>query len=255
MKIIVLVKQVPDTWGARKLDVGTGLVDRGATEAVVDEISERTVEMALRFKDADKSVDVVVLTMGPEPAKDALRKCLAMGADSAVHVVDPTLAGSDAARTASVLAAAVKRVGFDVVIAGDESTDGRGGVVPAMIAEHLGLPHLTSMNSVSLSAGTVSGERSTGNGTAEVHAGLPAIVSITERAAEARFPNFKGIMSARKKPLEELSFADLEAHNDAARSVVLSTRERPARAAGTLIVDDGTAASRLVDFLATNRLI
>src|SRR5262245_10670094 len=130
MKIIVLVKQVPDTWGERKLDLATGLVDRDGSEAVVDEISERAVEVALRAKDADKSVEVVVLTMGPEPAKDALRKCLGMGADSAVHVLDPSLAGADAAWTASVLAAAVRRAGFDLVIAGNESTDGRGGVVP-----------------------------------------------------------------------------------------------------------------------------
>lgn len=255
MKIIVLVKQVPDTWGERKLDVSTGLVNREASDAVVDEISERAVEVALRFKDADKSVDVVVLTMGPESAKDSLRKCLAMGADSAVHVVDSALAGSDAAWTASVLAAAVKRVGFDLVIAGNETTDGRGGVVPAMIAEHLGLPHLTSMNTVALSAGAVNGERALENGTADVHVGLPAVVSITERAAEPRFPNFKGIMSAKKKPLEELSLGDLDVAPGAGRSVVLSTKERPARTAGTVIVDDGTAGTRLAEFLATNRLI
>jgi electron transfer flavoprotein beta subunit len=255
VKIIVLVKQVPDTWGARTLDLTTGQLNRGASEAVIDEIGERATEVALTLKDADKSVEVVVLTMGPEDAADALRKGLAMGADSAVHVVDDALSGSDLAWTASVIAAAITHEGFDLVIAGNESTDGRGGVLPAMIAEHLGLPHLTYLNTVEVSGGEVKGERNTGTGSAEVHATLPAVVSVTERSAEPRFPNFKGIMSAKKKPLTVVSLADLTADAASGRSIVLSTKERPAREAGTKIVDDGTAGTQLADYLASNRLI
>src|ERR1700712_465289 len=123
MKIAVLVKQVPDTYGERKLDVATGLIDRDASDAVMDEINERALEVALTLKDSDKSTEVVLITMGPASAKDALRKGLSMGADSAVHVLDDDLEGSDAPTTATVLAAALRQQSFDLVIAGNESTD------------------------------------------------------------------------------------------------------------------------------------
>lgn len=258
MKIIVLVKQVPDTWGDRKLDLSTGILDRGASEAVIDDIGERALELALTLKDADKSVEVVVLTMGPDSAKDALRKGLAMGADSAVQIVDDTLAGSDLGWTATVLAAAVGKAGYDLVIGGNESTDGRGGVIPAMLAENLGVPNLSFLNSAEISGDSVSGERGTENGTVDVHASLPAVISVTERSPEPRFPNFKGIMSAKKKPLDTWSLGDLgldESSFPAGRSAIVSTTERPARTAGTKIVDDGTAATQLAEFLAAGRLI
>ncbi|MBK5238278.1 MAG: electron transfer flavoprotein subunit beta/FixA family protein, partial [Actinomycetales bacterium] len=142
MKIVVLMKQVPDTWGDRSLNLETGWVDRTSDAQVIDEINERALEVALCQKDSDKSTEVIVLTMGPADVSDSLRKALAMGCDSAIHILDDTLAGSDAARTATMLAAALREVNADLIIAGNESTDGRGGVVPAMIAEHLGLAHL-----------------------------------------------------------------------------------------------------------------
>lgn len=257
MKIIVLVKQVPDTEEERRLDPSTGLLDREAAESVADEINERALEVALRYKDANKGSEIVVLTMGPVSAVKALRKALSMGADSAVHVVDDALEGVDIARTAAVLAAAVQRTGFDLVLAGNESTDGRGGVVPAMVAEHLGLPLLPSLNSVEITAATVAGEVSVEYGSLAVSAALPAIVSVTERSAEARFPNFKGIMTAKRKPLATLSLADLglDARGAGGASMVLSLSERPARTAGKKIVDDGTAARELAEFLVASRLV
>lgn len=255
MKIIALVKQVPDTWGERVLDPQTGLLDREASDAIIDEINERALEVALRYKDDNKDAEVVALAVGPKGATDTLRKALAMGADSAVHVLDEGISGADLAFTAEVLAAAAKRSGFDLVIAGNESTDGRGGVVPAMLAEKLGVPQVTYLDTVELSAGEVRGERATEYGTLEVSSTLPAVVSVTERAAEPRFPNFKGIMSAKKKPLETVSLADLGVAAPAARSVVTQVAQRPERSAGTKIVDDGTAATQLAEFLATNRLI
>ena len=162
MKIIVLVKQVPDTDEERRLDLTSGVLDRGAGENVADEISERALEVALRYKDAHKETQVVVLSMGPGSVTKALRKSLSMGADSAIHVQDDALSGADAGWTAAVLAEAAKQAGFDLVVAGNESTDGRGGVVPAMIAEHLGLPHLSFLNAVDISENVISGERSTG---------------------------------------------------------------------------------------------
>lgn len=255
MKIIALVKQVPDTWGERVLDTETGLLDREASDAIIDEINERALEVALQYKDDNKDAEVVALAVGPKGATDTLRKALAMGADSAVHIVDDGLSGADMALTADVIAAAVQRTGFDVVIAGNESTDGRGGAIPAMLAEKLGLPQLTYLDTVELTSDSVRGERATEYGTLEVSSALPAVVSVTERAAEPRFPNFKGIMSAKKKPLETLGLGDLGVSAPGARSVVTSVAERPERSAGTKIVDDGTAAAQLVDFLASNRLI
>lgn len=255
MKIVVLVKQVPDTWGDRILDTATGLLDRAAGEAVIDEIGERAIEIAMRAKDADKTVEVVVLTMGPPEAHDVLRKGLAMGADRAIHVVDDALAGADMARTARVLAAAVRRESPDLVVAGNESTDGRGGVIPAMLAEHLALPSLDALDEVTVSGDRVSGLRSTEHGTADVHAMLPAVIAITERAAEPRLSSFKGIMSAKKKPLESVSLPELGDAPATAASIVLSTVARPPREAGRTVVDDGTAAEQLAEFLVSARLV
>jgi electron transfer flavoprotein beta subunit len=255
MKIIVLVKQVPDTWGDRVLDERTGLLDRGASDAVIDEIGERATEVALRVKDADKATEVVALTMGPKGAVDVLRKALAMGADSAIHVLDDELAAADLVRTARVIAAAVQKAGFDLVIAGNESTDGRGGVLPAMLAELLQLPAATGLGEVDIDASGVRGTRVTDDGTVALHSGLPAIASITEGAAEARFPSFKGVMQAKKKPLETWSLGDLGVGQAAAHTEVRSTAQRPERQAGVKITDDGTAAAQLVEFLAANRLV
>jgi electron transfer flavoprotein beta subunit len=255
MKIIVLVKQVPDTAEERRLDRVTGRVDRDATERVADEINERALEVALRLKDVDKKTEVVVLTMGPADATQALRKALSMGADSAVHVVDDRLEGADIARTAEVLAAAVKQVGFDLLVAGNESTDGRGGVVPAMIAEHLGLPLLPSLNTVDINAGSVTGEAGIEDGSLTVRSSLPAVISVTERVAEARFPSFKGIMTAKRKPLATMSLDDLRLDSATPATAVLATSERPARVAGKKIYDDGNAGAELAEFLAAGRLI
>lgn len=256
MKIIVLVKQVPDTWGDRVMDEKSGRLDRGASDAVIDEIGERAIEVALQVKDADKATEVVVVTMGPKGATDVLRKGLAMGADSAVHIDDAGLEGADLVATAGALAAAVQRIGgYDVIVAGNESTDGRGGVIPAMVAETLGLPAATFLSSVELSSSGVRGTRATEDATLTVSAPFPAVVSITENAAEARFPGFKGIMQAKKKPLETWSAADLGVTAPAATSVVRSVAERPARQAGIKITDDGTAAAQLADFLAAQRLL
>lgn len=255
MKLLVLVKQVPDTWGDRSLDLVSGRVQRTPADAVIDEISERAIEVALRVKDADKVTEVVLLTMGPVSAKDALIKGLAMGADSAVHVVDDALAGSDLGRTAEVLAAVARSQGFDLVIAGNESTDGRGGVVPAMIAEHLGWPHISNLDVVDIGA-TVAGTRSTGEGTMEVHAGLPAVISVSERVAEPRFSNFKGIMTAKKKPMLVTSVRDLGIDvTEGPWSLVTTVQERPARSSGTKIIDDGTAGTQLAEFLTNARII
>jgi len=254
MKIVVLLKQVPDTWSDRRLDATSGRVVRVASDAVTDEIDDRALEVALLYKDS-QDVEIVTLALGPAAVTDSLRKSLAVGADSAVHVLDDGLAGADLALTAATLGAAIRRIGFDLVIAGSESTDGRGGVIPAMVAEHLGVPHLTYLESVDIGADSVTGTRATEGGTLAAHTPLPAVISVTERSAEPRFPNFKGIMRAKKKPMEVLTAADLALDDHRARTVVLSVAERPARSAGTVIKDEGDAGVRIADFLADARLI
>ena len=259
MKIVVLAKQVPDTWSDRKLNLTTGMFDRDASEPVPDEINERALENALRYKDANPDTDIVVLSMGPEDTAKTLRKLLSMGADSAVLVEDAILAGADMIQTATVLAAAVQKIGAHLVLAGNESTDGRGGVVPAMVAELIGLPLLPGMESVQITPDSVSGAVQVDGETLSLHSALPAVVSVTERTAEARFPNFKGIMQAKKKPFATWSLSDLCVQTGpeaaAACSVMVSAAERPAKQSGPKITDDGTAAAQLADFLASHRLI
>lgn len=256
MKIAVLIKQVPDTETERRLSAN-GRADRDGSDRVTDEITERALEVALKQKDADKGVEIVVVTMGPGTATEALRKALSMGADKAIHVQDESLGGSDALTTARVLAAALGETDSDLVIAGNESTDGRGGVVPAMIAEALDLPFLGPLDSVELVDRTVRGERSDAEGTTLLRAGIPAVISVSEAVGEARFPKFKGILGAKRKPVAVHSAVELGVSglDHAAGSLVLSVAQRPARTAGTKIVDDGQAAAQLAAYLVAENLI
>ena len=257
MKIVVLVKEVPDTYGDRKLNLETGLADREASEKVLDEISERAVEVALKYADANADTEIVVVSAGPEDAVATIRKGLAMGASSAFQIADAGLVGADLGLTAEVLAAAITRLSPDLVIAGNQSTDGGGGMIATMIAEILDLPQLTSLSTVEIAADSVSGARSADGATVQVTAQLPAVVSITEALPDARFPNFKGIMAAKKKPFETVSLADLgidpEDHS-ASRSIVIGLSEKPPREAGVKIVDEGDAGEKLAEFLVQNRL-
>ncbi|WEK60994.1 MAG: electron transfer flavoprotein subunit beta/FixA family protein [Candidatus Microbacterium colombiense] len=258
MKIVVLVKEVPDTYGDRKLNLETGLADRGAGDVVLDEITERALEVALSHADKNEGVDVVALSMAPETSTASIRRSLAIGAASAVHIADAELAGADLGLTAEVLAAAIRRAEPDLVIAGNLSTDGSGGVLPAMLAEHLGYAQATALSSVEITADTVAGTRAADAGAQQVSAALPAVISITEALPDARFPNFKGIMAAKKKPLEVLSLADLGVSADPAaapRTIMTAVSEKPPRAAGVKITDEGDAGRKLVDYLVQNRLV
>ncbi len=259
MKIAVLVKEVPDTWGDRRIDPSTKRVDRSG-DVVIDEINEKAVEVALLTKEAHSGSEVTAVTMGPHGALATVRKALAMGADSGIHISDDGLIGSDAVQTSAALAAALGARGFDLIIAGNESTDGRTAAVPAMLAERLGFAQLTFLRTVDVAGSTVTGERLTATGHVDVTAQLPAVVSVTEQIAEARYPSFKGIMSAKKKKVESLSIADLGlADSDTGGahswSVVEQVTERPARQGGTIIKDDGTAGTQVAEFLIAAKLI
>lgn len=258
MKIIVLIKEVPDTWGDRRLNLETGLADRDASENVLDEIGERAIELALAYADTDPETEVVVMSMAPESAAVTIRKGLAMGAAAAVQVVDESLRGADLSLTAEVLAAALRKEGFDLIIAGNQSTDGVGGVLPAMLAEHLGLPHLSGLVNVTIEQTRVAGRRVSELAVSEVSAELPAVIAITEALPAGRLPSFKGIMAAKKKPYQILTLDDLGidgARLDVPRSIMTAVAERAPREPGVKIVDDGDAGRALAAFLRENRLI
>lgn len=261
MNIVVLIKQVPDTWSERKLADADFTLDRGSADAVLDEINERAVEAALQLREAHDG-EVTVVCMGPDRATDAIRKALSMGADKAVHLCDDALHGSDAVQTATALAAAIQgHAGpYDLVIAGDESTDGGTGAVPAMLAELLDLPQLTRGRSISVDGGTVTVVRETDEAMSTVSAPMPAVVSVNEKINEPRYPSFKGIMAAKKKPVSTLTAADAGIDPAtvglaAAGSTVLAAAPRPARSAGQKVADDGAGGVQIVEYLAGQKLI
>ncbi len=257
MNIAVLIKQVPDTWSERVLKDADWTLDRDAADAVIDEIDSRGVEAALQLVEQHGG-EVTVVTMGPDRATESLRKALAMGADKAVHVTDDGLAGSDALQTSAALAAAIGTLSVDLVITGNESTDGRTGSVPSMLAERLGLPQVTSVRSLEIDGTTVRAERVRDGGYSEVTATLPALVSVTEKINEPRYPGFKGIMAAKKKPVTVLGIADLgldAAGLANAATVVLDAAPRPPKQSGEKVTDDGTGGTQATEFLAAARLI
>ena len=260
MNIVVLVKQVPDTYSDRKLQAADHTLDRESADAVLDEINERAVEEALQIKEAHGG-EVTVVCMGPERATDAIRKALSMGADKAVHLSDEALHGTDAPATARALAAVIGTVeGVDLVIAGNESTDGRAGAVPAMVAEVLAWPQLTFARKVETDGSVVKIERESDAGIVSLEASAPAVVSVTEKINEPRYPSFKGIMAAKKKPVSVLSVADAgigagEAGLAGAASRVVASAPAPPKAAGQKVTDDGEGGARIAEYLAGQKLL
>jgi electron transfer flavoprotein beta subunit len=256
--IVVLVKQVPDTYSERKLSDSDHTLDRESADAVLDEINERAVEEALVIKEAHDG-EVTVVTVGPDRATDAIRKALSMGADKAVHVVDDSLHGSDLLQTAKVLAAAIGKVGdVDLVIAGNEASDGQGGAVPAVLAEILGYPQLTHARKVEIDGTTVKVTRETDDGLTHLEASLPAVISVGEKINEPRYPSFKGIMAAKKKPVETLSVADLGVADvglAAAWSTVVEASPKPPREAGQRVEDEGDGGVKIAEYLVAQKLV
>jgi electron transfer flavoprotein beta subunit len=259
MNIVVCVKQVPDTWSEKKLNPGDNTLDRAATDPVMNEMDEYAVEEALKIKEAQGG-EVTVLVMGPDAAADTVRKALSMGADKAIHVLDAGLHGSDAVATSLVLSKALGTTEFDLVVLGSESSDARMSVVPAMLAERLGVPQLTFAKEVTLGDGSVKIKRLTDDGYQAIEASLPAVVSVVEKINEPRYPSFKGIMAAKKKPVDTKSLADLgvdagEVGLGGAWSAVESFVTAPPRQAGTVVKDEGDGATKLAEFLASKKFI
>jgi electron transfer flavoprotein beta subunit len=254
MQIAVLVKSIPDPTGIPSLD-DDHLVDRSG-EGNLDPGDEYAVEAALRIVEASEG-EVALVTMGPENAAAAIRKGLSMGAHRGVHVVDEPLRGSDALVTARVLAAALGRAPFDVVLTGVESTDGSTGTVPMTVAELLGIPSLTFARAVSIESDHVRIERITDAGFDVVESSLPTLVSVTGSAAEPRYPTLKGIMSAKTKRVETLSLAELGISDEDATpaQTVQSVVRAPEKGTGEVIGADDGAAERIADLLAEAKVL
>ena len=261
MNIVVCVKYVPDATGDRRFE-SDNTVDRDAVDGLLSELDEYAVEQALQIKEKlGDDTEVTALTVGPEGAVDAVRKALQMGADKGVHVVDDAIAGSDAPATSLVLAEAVKRIDHDLVVCGMASTDGVMGVLPAMLSERLGVPGVTLGSEVEVDGDTVKIRRDGDTATVMIEGTMPLVLSVTDQTGEARYPSFKGIMAAKKKPLETWSLADLgvdasQVGMDAAWTQVVGTEERPPRTQGEIVTDeDGSGATALVEFLASKKFI
>ena len=264
MNIVVLVKQVPDTAVERKLTDADGTLDRASVDGLINELDEYAIEEGLQIAEAQRErgneAEVTILSMGPDKAAESIRKALSMGADKAVHLLDDGLAGSDALSTSYALAQVLGQTGFDLVICGSESTDARGGVVPAMLAERLGVPQLTLASKVDIEGSSVTVRRVTDDGYAVVTGSLPAVISVVEKINEPRYPSFKGIMAAKKKPVQTLSLADIGLGADAAglagsATAVADFAARPPRAAGVIVKDDGDGGAKVAAFLAERKFI
>jgi electron transfer flavoprotein beta subunit len=253
MNIVVTVKQIPDPNLTPQLD-GTRLKREGVA-GVLDPGDEFGVEAGLQIA-AGHEGEVTVVSMGPPQAMEAVRKALSMGAAKGMLVSDDGLQGSDALTTAKVLAEAIKKNGFDLVIAGVESTDGYTGVVPQMIAALLDVPMLTFAKSIDVADGKVKINRQTEKGYDIVEAPLPAVITVTAGVNEPRYPSFKGIVEAKKKPVEQLSIGDLGLSLEKSASQdVDGVNDAPQRGAGEVVEDDGTGAAKIADFLAQAKVI
>jgi electron transfer flavoprotein beta subunit len=258
VNIVVCAKQVVDTEAEKRLDLNSWRLDR-SVDSILNPYDEYAVEEALLLQEAHGG-EVTVVCMGPEQAEEAIRKALAMGADGAVLVSDDALAGSDVQGTAYALAEALKTIQFDLVIFGNRSTDGETGCVPAAVAELLGLPLLSSLSKVETDGSTLTAHRETETGYVAYECPLPAVISVIKGINEPRYPTMKGILGAKRKPVDAKDAAALGLDPSriglaGAKTTVTTARVAEARKAGVKIEDDGNGAKQLVDFLTSEKLV
>src|SRR5712691_7558178 len=256
MKIAVCVKHVPE--GHSRLDPSSKRLDRSG-EGALNHFDANAVEEALRLK-GDSGTEVVVVSLGPAKAADSLRKALAMGADRAVLVSDEAAAGSDLVATSKVLAKALERENADLVLFGQQASDGDGAVLWAAVAELLRRPVVSQVAELTLQDGSLRLKRQTEFGYDVIEAPLPAVVAVSDAINEPRYPSLKGIMGAKSKPQETVTLADLDVDAERAgergsRTEVVALNDPPPRGDSRKIEDDGNAAQAVVDFLAEKRLI
>ena len=253
MKIVVTVKQVPDPNVPQGLDTDNTIArDR---EVVLDPGDEYGIEEGLQLKELHGG-EVVLVTMGPDRAREAIRKGLSMGADRGIMITDDDLSGSDALLTAKALAAAIQPESPDLVICATESYDGSTGMVPPMLAELLHLPQLTFAKVVEVNGSTVAVHRQTEDGYQLVEAALPALVTVTAGIAEPRYASLKGIMAARSKEVKQLSLAELGVERGQPAETVVAVADADTRAAGEIVEDDGSSGvEKIMAVLAAARVV
>ena len=259
MNVVVCVKQIPDPAAPQSLEPGTHTLDRSG-KLILDDSDAYGVEMALQLVDQAGGGEVTLVSMAPGGETAGLRTALAMGAAKAILVSDDARKGSDALTTAKVLAAAIKRTEFDLVLAATESSDGYTGTTPVQLAELLGLPSITFAKSVKVDGSTVTVDRQTEAGYDVVTSPLPAVVTVTAGVVEPRYPSFKGIMAAKSKPVDQVTVADLglgaaEVGLAGAGQTITNVADAEARQAGEIVVDEGDGASRIVAFLENLKVI
>jgi electron transfer flavoprotein beta subunit len=253
MKIAVCVKAVPDAASGRHLDPATKRLDRSG-ELTISEWDTYAIEEALRLKEAAGDGEVVVVSMGPERALDALRKALAMGADRAVLISDASLEGSDLLATAKALAGALARESAELVLFGQQSADGGGACLWAAVAEQLRAPVVSQVSELVVESGSLTGKRQTEYGYDTIRAPLPAVVAVADSINTPRYPSLKGIMGAKKKPQETLAAGDVGGA-EAAATTVVALNDPPPRGEARKIEDDGSGAEQILEFLVAKRLV
>jgi len=253
MRIAVCVKAVPEASQGRRIDASSKRLDRSG-ELALSDFDTYAVEEGLKIKEANGDGEVVVVSMGPERALEALRKALAMGADRALLVTDPSLEGADLLGTAQALAGALEKEGVDLVLFGQQSADGGGACLWSAVADRLRRPVISQVSELTVEGDSVTGKRQTEFGYDTIRAPLPAVIAVSDAINTPRYPSLKGIMGAKKKPQDTLSAADVGGVADA-RTTVLELSPPPARGDSRRIEDDGSAAEKIVDFLAEKRLV
>ena len=259
MKIAVCVKEVPDPGPNRRIDPATKRMDRSGDRSL-NQYDLHAVEQALRLKEAAGDGEVVLISMGADRALDSLRKGLGMGADRAVLVSDEAAAGSDLVATTEVLAAAIKAESPDLVLFGQQATDGDGAVLWAAVADRLRMPVVSQISELEVADGHATAKRQTEFGYDKIRAPLPAVLAVADSLNEPRYPSLKGIMGAKKKPQDLKSLADLgvepgSAGEAGSRTTVIALGPPPARGETIKIEDDGSGAQKIIDFLMERKLV
>jgi electron transfer flavoprotein beta subunit len=260
VKIVVCIKQVPAT-GADKRYTDDLRLDRNGVEAIINPLDEYAIEQALRLADDGSADGVTYLSMGPEQASEALRRALAMGGDDAVLITDPALAGADEWATAKVLAAALDKLAPDVALMGMASDDARGSLVPGAVAAMRDVPLLSYGAELAVADGTARVRRLSATGYDWISAPLPVVATVTDQVGEPRYASLKGIMAAKRKPMETWSLADLGLSADDLRGAALTTvtdTRPPEEKPPTERIENlpaAEAAAKIADWLAQRKLI
>jgi electron transfer flavoprotein beta subunit len=260
VKIVVTVKLVPDPNAEKRLDPQTKHLVRSGVETVLNPYDEYALEAALQLRERTPGSTVTVFSMGPEALKETLRKALAMGADEAVFLSDPALAGSDVWATSLAMSRAIAKTGFDLLIVGGLTDDGSTGAVPGALAEHLQIPCVTNARKVEIADNRLSVERETDTGYQSVNVGLPALLTTALTFGEPRYASLKGIMGAKKKTIAPLTMAELELDSpvgtDGSRVTIESFAPPAVRGRGRVVeaADGAAGAAAIFEFLREKRL-